>query len=748
MERKNRKSKKNNPVIKRNRKQRLVLIGFILFMMFLFFETTRIYITYGEEYRQLAMRQQVYGRRHVDRTVNPNRGSIVDRNGQVLAVSHTVYNIFIDVILLAQATENEVERTLETLYDVLDIPKERIQEYISIEPQTGQPNRNTHFLVVARQVSPLNEALIRNTGLRHVHSEEDTLRTYPAGDIIGPIVGFLSGDGNHWGLERTYDTFLTGRPGREVRMFNETGIVTTNEFRPVTGYTLVTTLDLQLMTRAKDIAQEFGSRYNANTAQVVIMNPNTGEILAMAQYPSFNNNDPFNLNYITSPRLREEIYYMSDQERINTLFGLWANSAISHSFEPGSIFKPITSAIALEERVTFPGEMFFCPGYFMVLGERIPCWNEWGQGQISLEEAMAASCNVVSMILAERLGRNTFYNYLREFGVGQTTGIDVSGEASFLALTYSLHQLNPVEMATSSMGQGFNMTAIQAITAFSAIINGGNIMIPHVVSQVTDGETIVQQTTPTIRRNVISQGTSDLWRNTMVQTLESQRGTGRGAHIPGYLIGGKTGTAQQGIRELGEHVYSFVGFLPADNPQYVALVTIDRPDETWPGSSSVQAMLRAVLEEIITQRGILPYTIEQGTVISPMVVIEDYVGLSFLETVRRLSEKDLIFRPISSGGTVIGQQPLAGSTVARGTTVILYLSDEYYEGSLVMVPSLAGMTIELATETLQTIGLNYMISQINTDQEQEEGAGTVISQVPQPGLRIPLGTEILLIVGS
>lgn len=743
--------KRKNLITKRNKKQKTLLVFFISVIFALFMRTAYIYVVYGDQYRQRVTRQQVYGRHHIDRSINPNRGNIVDRNGQPLAISHTVYTIFLDARELAAASEVEIELTVNTLYEIFDIEPQRVLDYIKINPETERPNRDTHFLVLKRQVSPLEEGALRDANLRHVHSEADTLRTYPIGSPFAPIIGFLSGDNNHWGLEGAYNHFLTGSPGRRVRMFNPSGVVTTNDFRPTTGYTLVTTLDLGLMNAAAEVAQNYGSRYRANVAQVIIMNPNTGEVLAMAQYPSFNNNQPFNIDYITSRHIQAELTEKTEQERINRLFNVWSNKAISHSFEPGSIFKPIIHAAALEEGVTYPGEQFFCPGFLYVSGVFLACWHRPGHGVITLEESIAISCNIVSMILGERLGRQTFYDYLQEFGIGQLTGIDLIGEASVFPLTYSLNQLNPVEIATSSFGQGFNMTAIQMMMAFSAVINGGNVLVPYIVSQVTDGENIIQENERIIRRNVISQNTSDFWRDTMVKTLEWGRGTGTGARIYGFNIGGKTGTAQQGVREEEEHVYSFIGYLPANNPQYIVMVSLDRPNFTQMGSAPIHSMLRSITEQIILQRGIELYNTENITT-SPMVSIEDYSGKTLMETIRRLQEKGLIFELIGNGGTVINQQPLAGSNVVRGTTVILYLSDEYYEGSLVLVPNFSGMELGVAIEAVNTFGLDFITIYINqaeiynNETQLNRLTGTVVNQLPQPGVRIPKSTVVTLII--
>lgn len=739
-------------------KLRLMMLFFFVGIVYLLIQTVQIYVAHADEFAQITMRQQVYGRRgHTDRVIAPNRGSIVDRNGQPMAVSHTVYNIFMDVRLLAATAEDErsteIADTADALHQVFGIEPQRIFDYTAINPETGRPQRDTHFLILERGIDPIREAQLMAFGLHHVHSEEDTLRTYPAGATTAAIVGFLSGDGNHWGMERVYDHFLTGSAGRLVRMFNEAGAVVTHQFPPTPGYTLVTTIDLGLQNSANALAMEFGSRYHAHTAQIIVMNPNTGEIYAMAQYPSFDNNSPFNVSFINSARVQAELQEVTDEARTQALFNVWSNRAIAHSFEPGSIFKPMIHAAALEEGLTYPGESFFCPGFRMVAGIRINCWHGPGHGHLTLEQSMAVSCNVVSMILGERLGRDLMYEYLRDFGIGQTTGIDIGGEASVFALTIPRHQLNPVEIATASFGQGFNMTAIQSMVAFAAVINGGNLMVPHVVSQVTNGEEIIYENIPTIRRNVLSQTTSDLWREAMVGTIEWYRGTARDAHIDGYVVGAKTGTAEVvgpgGQRISGAYVRSTLAYLPAYAPRYLVLVNLERPTPD-PGSGPMHRMLRLMLEEVITQRGVRPDGIDHVAT-SPMVVVDDYIGSNFVDAMTRLAEKGLLAEPIGNGNVIIGQIPLAGEAVARGTTVILHVASDENVQALVTIPNLVGMPPAQAMEALDSLGLSYTMLPGRPDVDLETiladttGTAMVTHQQPQAGIRLPAESSIMLI---
>ena len=748
---------------RRVKKQAFLIAVFMLGLVGLVGKMSYIYVVNGEDFESQAIRQQVFSNTrspHVDRVINPNRGSILDRNGQVMAHSHTVYNIFIDVRRLAElkaATDtrsaNEMEAVLDAIEELLDIPRADILEFMAINPETGKPNRDTHFLIIKRGVSAVTETQLRNLNLRHVHSEEDTVRSYPAGNIAGNIIGFLSGDGNHWGMEGSLNHWLTGTPGREVRMFDETGTVTTNEFRPITGYTVVTTLDMPMQQAAVEIARDYGEQSDANTAQVLVMNPNTGEVLAMAQYPNFDNNEPFNIELINSTRYREELEAASEAERVNTLFRLWSTTAVSKTFEPGSTFKAIIGSAALEEGLTYPGEQFFCPGFHEVGGRRINCWT-WnlrrtGHGVISLEDAMAESCNVVFMILGQRLGRDKVYEYARDFGVGAPTGVDIAGEpsqASFNTVTYSRNQLNPVELATTSMGQGFNITSIQMLTAFSTVINGGYLVTPHLISGVFNEDEVIMQNTGAVRRNILSHETSDFWRSAMVRTVESETATGRMAYIEGFKIGGKTGTAEQGVRAIGtgeeELTYSMIGYLPADEPQYIVMVVVDRPRIEVASVSSL--MLRDVMEAIIRQRAVMPYTAEL-TPRTIMVTVEDYTDTNVLDSIRRITEKGLVAESVGTGNIVTHQLPLEGSVVSPGTRVMLYLADEESSSEQVTVPDVTGLSLLHARETLSALELEARVMQRNPDESNSQ-VMKVINQMPIEGVRLPRGSEVTLIV--
>ena len=735
---------------KRARRQILVLVSFLLMLVGLFARITFLNIVYGDEYEREVIRQQVT-HRGVDVMVNPNRGNIVDRNGQNLAFSTTVYNIVLDVRRMFEAGDTHKERVVDVLHEILDIPRNRMWEYLATNQETGRPVRDTHYLVIERQVPMDVAANLRAQNLRHVILEEDTKRHYPQGDIAAPLIGFLRGDNSHWGIERAYNSMLEGIPGRNVRMFNEQGFAQTTMFRPQSGHTVVTTIDANLQQFTTQTAQYYGELTNAQSAVVIIMNPNTGELMAMSQYPTFDSSDPFNIELVNCHTTRQMLYEQTEEERLNSFFGLWSNFNITDSFEVGSVFKTIVASAALEEGLVRRDEVFFCRGYIELFGHRIHCIAR--SGYRTLSEAMAISCNTTFMELGRRLGRDRLYEYKRDFGIGSTTGIDLHGEADVRNLTYSLHQLNPVEIATSSIGQGFNMTPIQLITAFSAVINGGNIVRPFVVSRVMDqaDNTVVMENTPIIKRNVISQSTSDFWRNEMVHVF-SPTGTGRNANVEGFAIGGKTGTGEQGVRGSGEYALSFVAYLPADDPQYIVLVSLNRPEE----GTSVVPMFSTVIEHIILHRGIRPYD-DSNMYSSAIVTVEDYVGGMVIDVTRHLTQKGLTFELHGSGSRVINQVPLEGSSVAIGSRILLYLSDDETE-ELTPVPNLVDMPLEGALEVLRMLELNYtlhvldMYNELNLEEDEdfvirdENAQQVIVGQMPSAGIRVPKETEITLLV--
>ncbi|MCL1924607.1 MAG: penicillin-binding transpeptidase domain-containing protein [Defluviitaleaceae bacterium] len=759
---KKKKSKRERLLLKRTRKQRFLLIGFLIAFIGLFSRTLYIYIVYGDEYYRRAIRQQAL-HRNVDQFITPNRGNIMDRNGQLLAIGSSVYNVIIDVRLIHDSVHgtrvndrNRANSALEALNYHLDLEAGRLESYFEISREYGtesygRPARDTNFLILERGISPI----LAQNFINHfpfIVLEEDTSRTYPRGYLAANVIGFLSGDGNHWGLEGYYNTALSGTPGRRIRQFTEHGIAQTNEFLPVNGKTLLTTLDAALQERLLEIVTRYSSKYEVRRGMIIVTNPHTGEIVSMVQYPSFNNAAPTYIGDVTSPRMRDRLRTIEGEQRTGEFFRIWANSNINHSFEPGSIFKPLIAAAALEEGLININSHFYCPGFIDIGGQRIHCWifaHGSTHGDISLSDAMAVSCNVAAIMIGNLLGRDRFYDWVRDFGVGQLTGVDLVGEASVLSLTYTRDELNPVELATSSIGQGFNMTPIQALNSFNAIINGGYLMRPFIVSGIVDqAGNIISENEPAVLRNILSSSTSDFWREEMERTVSWQRATGTTARVEGVSVGGKTGTGQQHTRGSFQYSNSFITYLPVENPRYSVIVTLYIPEFNG-GPSRLPAgiighMAREVMEQIVLIRGV------HTTVSVPFqdsAILEDYVGLSSVAAVNKIIEKGLI-PDVSGRGTVVtSQHPAEGISLPIGTRVFLFLeeADEYEneEEQSYFVPNLLGLDVYTASYMLLGLGFNYSVFYVH---ENENLQGIITAQMPLENSRVGEGTSVSIIV--
>jgi stage V sporulation protein D (sporulation-specific penicillin-binding protein) len=631
----------------------------------------------------------------------------MDRNGRQLAVSETVYNIVLDIKVLNDPMYTKAEQgtpsVKEKVINVLSVLLERgADEIRAIADDPANANRNYYILERGVPIdkwqtikTAIDEGVDYNKLLGAgittanakafklvcVYYEMQVLRHYPRGDFASQIIGFLRNQGAAWGLENTYDDQLTGVSGRVFRTYTSDGPIT--EEKPAEqGKTIVTTLDATIQEYSKQAADDAVNVYFADHAAIVVMDPNTGEIIAMAQSPSFDPDKPSDPSGFTDKALEEQWETLTENERLNAMYDMWANFSITSTFEPGSIFKPIVVAAALEEGVISPEDTFYCAGYKMVLNTRINCWvgaTGGSHGEQTLEQVLANSCNVGMMEIVEKLGRDRFFQYRNEFGFAEKTGIDLPNEnaASSNLIMYSLDQLNPVELATSSFGQGFNTTAIQSISSFAAVINGGYLLKPFVVKQITDADGSVSETfEPQIIRRVISKETSD-WMREALQLVISDSGTGRLAMIDGYNIGGKTGTAQQATSEgyaSGGHRLAFVAYLPVEDPQYIALALIDNPQSGEQGSTSAVPMLRDVLQKLIDYKNILPSYAIDGNPDANSNLLPDFSGMPLNDVIESLNDLGVDYECVGNGNTVYRQFPKGGVNYSENTLVYLYLS--------------------------------------------------------------------------
>ena len=756
----------------------IIAVLFLCVLGFFVLQIHRVQRFGGDAYAATALAQVVNFHSN-NRVINPNRGSITDRNMQPLAVSSIVYNVFVDVRMLAGRPDppagsdriSERESNRLALTQFFGMTDAEFDAMLAIDPATGTLINNTMFFVIQREVShafmmeyqawlaaqTTGPNAIEGFRIRDIHFESDSLRTYIHNQVAAPVIGFQRGE--WWGLERRFDNMLTGTAGRALTTLDMSGNVVTDIMPPIHGAHIITTLDLSIQRFIEEVVVRWAQDFSATNGAIIVMNPFTGEIVGMAQYPAFNANAPADTTYLvcnhTLTALNSGEFDVGDADFFEQMFRVWTNFNVTVPSEPGSIYKPFTVAKALEEGVIFPGQTFYCEGFMYVAGHRIHCWNTLGHGRLTLTEALAVSCNVAHMQIADTLGRHAFWDYRRDFGFGILTGVDLPGEVA--GQVHPIEEFQASELATASFGQRFTVTPIQSITSFAALINGGYMMRPHVVSRVIgDDNSIIMSNPVTVERQVISRETSDWLRRAMEYTVTI--GTGGGAAIEGFAQGGKTGTGEQGLQYIdgvpNPNFYwslSYVGYFPVEDPQYVVLVLLyGVPVEVYEarvGNRSVTPMYREVAQEIIRLRGIAPtVTPEYFGIIHEPEFIENFVGLTVPQAVARLNALGLDYQFLGNAGNVVSHQfPAAGSRATGGPTITLGITDDGTT-PLHVVPNVIGHPVDFAQELLLMAGFLPRIvydSHVGYDQMRDGITATVIGQMGYD-VRLPMGTEIVL----
>ncbi|MDY5846706.1 MAG: penicillin-binding transpeptidase domain-containing protein [Bariatricus sp.] len=558
----------------------ILFMAILLAFVILIGRITYINASEGENYTKIVLDQQQY----TSRTIPFKRGDIVDSNGTKLATSERVYNVILDAKVLLSNEKKADEYKQATT--------EALQTYFEIDPQTVlqilEENPDSRYNILKKSVDydtakAYEKAVDGNTNIQGIWLEEDYIRNYPYNTLACDVIGF-SVDGNVGaaGLEASYNSILNGTDGRSYGYQNAELSTTQTVKEPINGSTIVTTLDTNLQSIVeKHLTAFYDSHTNGATegpgfknGAVIVMNPNTGEILAMASMPNYNLNKPRDLTKYYS---KEAISAMSSEETVDVLNGLWRNFCVSDTYEPGSTIKPFTVATGLEIGKLTGNETYYCGGYLHVGDHDIKCisYDEGGHGYQTLTQVMENSCNVALMEIAMSEGAEEFSKYQDVFGFGRKTGIDLPGEA--LGLLYDVENMGITDLATNSFGQNFNVTMVQLVAGFSSLINGGNYYEPHLVKAIQDDNGNVTETIePILEKRTISQRTSELLKSYMYSVVEN--GSGKYAKVEGYDIGGKTGTAEKLPRGENKNVVSFIGYAPQENPEIVVYVVIDEPN--------------------------------------------------------------------------------------------------------------------------------------------------------------------------
>ena len=556
----------------------------------------------GEEYERQILSQQKYD----SVTIPYKRGDIIDTKGSVLATSEKVYNVILDTKLL-RGEEKKIEKTLDAVEECFGLDISAIEDYMDANP-------NSQYHVLKKQLTyeeistyvELRDAKESGISKNGIWFEDEYKRIYPNDTLACDVIGFTGKDNTGmYGLEEYYSDVLNGINGREYGYLNTDSDLERTIIPAVDGYSIQTTIDVNIQSIVEKYILQFNEEHKnqareglgSRSTACIIMEVNTGEILAMASYPNYNLNSPYDLSaYYTDAQIQQ----MKDEDKYNaTLNSIWKNYCINETYEPGSVSKLFTVAAGLETGALKGNEHYTCNGYLEIGGYKIHCHNKYGDGDINVQQAVAESCNVALMHMAAALGKNDFLVYQELFNFGLKTNIDLAGESRTASLVHTKESLGDTELATSSFGQGFNVTMIQEIAAFCSLINGGNYYEPHMVERIigSDGST-VQNIAPRVLKQTVSEETS----KKLIQYCNSvvTEGTGKTARPAGYSIGGKTGTAQTLPRGNKEYVVSFMGYAPADDPQIAIYVVVDRANaEKQDNSRFATGIVRNVLTEVL-----------------------------------------------------------------------------------------------------------------------------------------------------
>lgn len=610
--------------IKMQKKLVVLFIAVLLAFAGLFYQLYRISRDNGEQYKKQVLSQQRY-----DSTTIPyKRGTILDANGSVLATSEKVYNVILDSVAISEK-EEYLEPTLSALQREFGIDTASIRDYIEKNKETSR----YHVLAKRLNYSEISDFLdMQNeegSQIKGIWFDEEYKRVYPGNSLACDVIGFTTADNRgNYGLEEYYNDVLSGIPGREYGYLNDDSDLERKTIAAEDGNSLVTTIDANIQSIVEKYLLKFNEEYKDNfhpgngaeNVGCIIMKVDSGEILAMANYPNFDLNDTRNTDTLmgmplldekgnkTGEYLTEENMDVLDDEEMlyQHLDALWKNYCISSTYEPGSVAKPFTVAAGVESGKITGTETYNCEGSLEIGGWPIRCHNRYGDGLLTVQEGIERSCNVVMMKIGQAMGTDTFVKFQHIFNFGLKTNIDLQGEARTASLIYTKDTMGSTEMATNTFGQSFNVTMIQMITGFCSLINGGYYYEPHMVSKiVSPSGATVQNIEPRVLKQTISEDTSDMIREYCNTVVTGEHGTGKTARPAGYMIGGKTGTAETLPRKNGQYVVSFMGYAPADDPQIAIYVVVDRPNVQYQDDAKFATrIVRGILTEVLPYMGI------------------------------------------------------------------------------------------------------------------------------------------------
>ena len=708
----------------------LLLMGVfgVLTFVLLFTKLYHWQITEHDDLQSVAVRQQT-----LRTTVEASRGTIYDRNGTILAMSASAETIFISP---KEILENEQDQELiaDGLAEILGLDAEDILK--KMEKTTSQYEE-----LVKKADDELADKVrefINENDLKGIFLRPTSKRSYPKGTLASQVIGFTNDLGGAMGLEATYDDVLTGESGMVVTARDRDGRAVLYQydqyFDAENGCDLQTTLDTTIQYYLEKGVQELEARFGTGKgATGIVMDVNTGAVLAMASLPTYDLNSPSTIynDFLTAGMTEEQIIENATDLRNRQ----WRSKAINDTYEPGSTFKTLTLAMALEENVVDLNTGFYCGGNTTIEGQKIWCSKRTGHGQQDLSTAFANSCNPAFINIGLRIGNAKFYQYMKDFGLTEKTGIDTTGEAS--GFVNKEIEYSTLALACYAFGQNFNVTPIALLAAQCACVNGGYLYTPYLVEQITDQDgNVVSKHDPTPIRQVVSEETSALVREIMENEVTS--GTGKNGQVAGYRIGGKTGTAD---KVGGNVIVSFVCFAPADDPQVMMLLTLDEPNK-WTGTyvsggNMVAPIASSVMSEILPYLGIEPsYTAEE--LVGADKTVPNVIGLGKDAAVEKLAVSGFTCRTVGDGDAVTDQTPVGGAIVPNSAEIILYLGAEKSTEKCI-VPNVVGDSAATANQKIVNAGL---IMGVSGTTNASSSTVRAISQSVDPGTEVEAGTVV------
>ncbi|OON93985.1 MAG: hypothetical protein ATN31_04630 [Candidatus Epulonipiscioides saccharophilum] len=693
----------------------VMLLGYLTVLLLLIIKMLFIWINDNQKY-ELAVLDRLSKK---DVILDPLRGSILDKNSKTLAVSQIAYDVILDPKTLLEDVD-EVERNRI----ITELAKFSGQSEIAIIEMLNK-SANSRYKLFLKDISISDKDRLVALKLKTVSYIQSALRIYPKGDFASAMIGFYNGVEGQYGLEQFYNPYLKGEPGRIFTNITSGELLTNKTIPAINGSSLVLTIDETIEQTVQAVMNDFVQKSDPVAASAIIMNPNTGEIYAMYSYPSFNPNTYGNLSSQLGPEWNE----MTPEQKSEELYRAWRNYNIQNVYEPGSTFKPLMVAAALDLGYLQPDEFRAnCTGSINVAGTNVNCWYGPGHGIQTVEQVLANSCNPGVIEIANLVPNDIFYEYMLEFGLLEKTGIDLAGER--IGIIHDLEQFGPLEKATASMGQNFKLTPMQLLTGFNSVINGGYLIEPYVVSHIIDsGGSIIYSKTPTVKRQVISTETSKL----ITQDLESvvTTGTGGFAAVPGYRIGGKTGTAEKGYpRDEKKSILSFIGYTPIEKPKIVAMILMDEPRNDEIGGTGLA--FSTIMKEILPSFEL--FGDNQKPMQVNLVKVPDLRNMDIYNAIELVNELELDVITKGGGNIVAEQYPAAGIMLPIGANITLYLETNKTQ-SLVNVPNLVGLFPADAKKMLGTA----LFLEIYGESDLQ-----ILNQIPPAGTLLDRNSKIIV----